>query len=239
MKHLLIITFILFLTACTNEPDQSSEKSDPQIETSNETQTETNSNEPNNNNNNNNEQETVDEDIDYTKFFMPNESTAYFLGEGNEYATFTIHTKWLSDRYVALVENNGGAVMMKIYRVMDEYNKIDKVYDQMIDEYPNNIQYPSIDELNSLPLIETYLNGPLEVGTVIDKWKIVQDDITLETPYQTFEHVFVLEETSEDFINRKYFALGYGEVKRESIMKIDGEEEFIVTSVLEKIETKK
>ncbi len=62
---------------------------------------------------------------------------------------------------------------------------------------------------------------------------------TLETPYQTFENVFVLEETSEDFINRKYFVEGFGEVKRESIMQIEGEEDFIVTSTLEKIETGK
>ncbi|SOC37404.1 hypothetical protein [Ureibacillus acetophenoni] len=235
MKHFLFITFILLLTACTNVQNHSSEQSDPQVITSSETKNEDKTNEPNVAN----EQEAVDEDIDYTKFFMPNESTAYFLGEGNEFATFTIHTKWLSERYVALVENNGGAVTLKIYRVMDEYNKIDKVYDQVIEELPNNVEYPSISELDSLPMLETYLTGPIEVGTVINGWEIVQVDVTLDTPYQTFDHVFVLEETSEDFINRKYFALGYGEVKRESIMKIDGEEDFVVTSVLEKIETAK
>ncbi len=64
---------------------------------------------------------------------MPDGSTAYFLGEGNEYATYTVHTKWLSDQYVALVEDNGGAALLKVFRVMNEENKIDKVYDEIID----------------------------------------------------------------------------------------------------------
>lgn len=235
MKYILFICTILFLSACSFT-QSSSKETETQEKPVEETPNDAIAGEPANKQDDH--QEIIDEDIDYTKFFMPDNSTAYFLGDGNEYATFNVHTKWLSDRYVALVENNGGAVMLRIYRVMDEYNKIEKVYEEMIED-PQNVHYPKVEELNSLPSIEPYINGPIEVGTVIGKWKITEVDKTLVTPYQTFEHVFVLEETSEDFINRKYFALGFGEVKKESIMHIDGEEDFIVTSTLEKIETTK
>ena len=40
-----------------------------------------------------------------------------------------------------------------------------------------------------------YLKKPFEVGTKFDKWKIVETDVTVETPYKTFEHAFVIEET--------------------------------------------
>lgn len=238
MKYILIIICSLFfLSACATAQSPSDKENNIQKEQVNENIKE--SKDESQGEKKEEQQGSVDEDIDYTKFFMPDNSTSYFLGEGNEYATFNVHTKWLSDRFVALVENNGGAVMLRIYKVMDEFNKIDKIYDEMIEDLPNNVQYPSVDELNSLPAIETYLNGPIEVGTTIGKWKITEVDMTLDTPYQTFEHVFVLEETSENYINRKYFAFGYGEIKRESIMHNEDAEDFIVTSTLENIETAK
>ncbi|HWL24059.1 MAG TPA: hypothetical protein VNR38_09980 [Ureibacillus sp.] len=232
----ILIFCLLFLSACTNEQVNSTNNNSASEESSNNS-----SNEPTNGeliDQNEGIQETIEDDVDYSKFFMPEGSTAYFLGEGNEFATFTVKTKWLSDRYVALVEDNGGAAILKIYRVMDEDDKVEKVYDQVIEEFPNDVTYPTVDELNKMPLIEPYLNGPLEVGTVIGDWKIVQVDTTLSTPYKSFEHVIVLEEISEDFTNRKYFAIGFGEVKRESIMQVEGEDPFVVTSTLEKIETK-
>ena len=33
-----------------------------------------------------------------------------------------------------------------------------------------------------------------------------------------FDHAFVIEMKTDDFVNRKYFVEGFGEVKRESIM---------------------
>ncbi|CAM5180050.1 putative protein OS=Ureibacillus acetophenoni OX=614649 GN=SAMN05877842_103189 PE=4 SV=1 [Ureibacillus acetophenoni] len=232
MKQLLFILTLLFLVGCTNDQVNTSDTNHPPGESSSET--------PNDSNDSEDESDEVTEnDVDYSKFFLPDGSTAHFLGDGNEFATYTVYTKWLSDRYVSIVEDNGGLAMLKIYRVMDEYDKIDKVYEEPIEGLPSEVQYPSVDELNNLPLIESYLNGPIEVGTEIGKWKIVEIDTTLETPYQTFEDVFVLEEETEDFINRKYFVEGFGEVKREAIMHIEGEDDYIVTSTLEKIDSAK
>lgn len=236
LKPILLIISLLLLTACTNnqaniEENPNSDNSTNETPTKPDNLTSDEQSIPTDNPENNDVDEIV-----YSKFFMPDGSTAHFLGDGNEYATFTVHTKWLSDRYVALTENNGGAVMLKIYRIDDELNKVDQVYNEIVVDFPSEIHYPTINELENLPAIETYLTGPIEVGSVIGKWKIVQVETGLETPYETFENVFVLEETTDDFINRKYFVEGFGEVKRESIMHIEEEEDFIVTSTLEKID---
>lgn len=235
MKRILFILSLICLTACTN--NQLNTKNPTSEEMTNETPTQSDNikadeqdiptDHPENN---------VVEEIDFAKFFMKDNSTAYFIGYGNEYATYTVHTKWLSDRYVALTENNGGAVMQKIYRIT-ENNKVDLIYNEIVEDFPYEITYPTINELDNLSLIETFLNGPIEIGKVIGRWEIVQVETTVETPYQTFDDVFVLEETTDDFINRRYFVEGFGEIKRESIMHIGGDEEdFIVTSTLEKID---
>lgn len=237
MKHLVFIFTLLFLVGCTNEQANNNDTINQPDGVTSETPNDSKGEEPNEQNQNEEPEEVAEDEVDYSQFFMPDGSMAYFLGDGNEFATYTVHTKWLSANYVALVENNGGATMLKIYRVMDEFDKIDKVYEEMIEELPGNVQYPSTDELDSLPLIERYLNGPIEVGTTINDWKIVEVNTIVETPYQTFEDVFVIEEVTEDYINRKYFVAGFGEVKRESIMHMEGEEDFIVSSTLEKIET--
>jgi len=40
----------------------------------------------------------------------------------------------------------------------------------------------------------------------------------------------------DDFINRKYFAQGFGEIKREAIMKTENDDDFIVTSSLQSVD---
>ena len=52
------------------------------------------------------------------------------------------------------------------------------------------------------------MQKPFEVGTTFNQWTIVETDATVETPYQQFEHVLVIEMKENDFTNRKYFAEG-------------------------------
>jgi hypothetical protein len=188
MKQIFLIFALLLLSACTNETVKNEETNTPN-QTVNETPDQTGTNVPSN--------QTLgevqnDKIVNYSKFFMPDESTAHFLGEGNEFATYTVHTKWLSDRYVALVENNGGVEKMKIYRVMNDEEKIVKVYDEVIEGLPSEVQYPSTNVLENMSVLEMYLNGPIEKGTHIGNWTIIDVNTTLETPYQTFKNVFVL-----------------------------------------------
>ena len=92
--------------------------------------------------------------------------------------------------------------------------------------------------INSQLMMNT-LNGKKKTkykpGTIFGDWTIVQTGAMVETPFNTFENAFVIEMNNADFVNRKYFVRGFGEVKRESVMTMD-DGEFIVTSTLESIE---
>nr|WP_106778913.1 hypothetical protein [Lysinibacillus timonensis] len=144
MKQILLSLSLLFLSAYTN--DQANTEKPTSEDILNETTTQTN-------NVNSDEQDSSNDYLDsneadkinLTKFFLQDDSTAYFQGYGNEYASYTVHTKWLSDRYVALTENNGWAVILKIYRIADEQNKVDQIYNEIVDDSPSELQYPTIN----------------------------------------------------------------------------------------------
>ena len=95
--------------------------------------------------------------------------------------------------------------------------------------------FPSQAELDAMNPTGVYLKKPLKKGTTFDTWTIVEMDTTVDTPYKKFDHAFVIEMKTEDFVNRKYFVEGFGEVKRESIMQTD-DGEFIVTSTLKTVD---
>lgn len=227
MKKIFTLCALLFLAACsnifdTNEPNNKVENNDPT----------TNGDEQPNDKD---KEKENDNTINFSQYFMESDSFAHFLGDGNEYASYTSKTVWLDTNYVAIAEDNGGAATIRIYRI--ETDKILKISDDLVEGFVKDIVYPKVSTLENLPAIETYLKGPIEVGTTFDTWTIIEVDQTLETPYQIFDNVFVIEEKGEDYVNRKYFAEGFGEVKRESIMNMgDGEEDYVVTSILEKLE---
>jgi len=170
--------------------------------------------------------------VDPHDFFMPDASIATFLGEGNEYASFTLRTVYMDDQHIATYEDNGGTVILKVYRVGE--NEVELVKEQA-EFYEDFVA--SSDELEALQPIRTYLTLPLEVGTVIEDWTVTETATTVKTAFQNFENVSVLEsEETENTINKTYFAEGYGEVKREFRMQEEGQQEFVVTSVLESID---
>lgn len=178
-------------------------------------------------------EESKENTVDFTLFFKPPDSTAYFKGEGNEFATFNVKTLWLSEKYVSNVEDNGGVLMLRVYRVLED--KVELVVEEVIEGMPEEVVYPEVAQLEEMDALQTYLAAPIAVGTSFEQWTIIKINETLETPYKKFENVIVIEEKGENFINRKYFVEGFGEVKRESIMQMDNDEEYIVTSTLESI----
>ncbi|MBO1911034.1 hypothetical protein J4G37_40370, partial [Microvirga sp. 3-52] len=103
------------------------------------------------------------------------------------------------------------------------------------DAIDNDEPFPSKEAISKLTAKEIYLQKPLEVGATFNQWTIVETDATVETPYQSFEHVLVIEMKENDFTNRKYFAENFGEIKREAVMVTEDEEDFIVTSTLESV----
>ena len=164
-------------------------------------------------------------------YFLPDGSKAQFRGEGNEFAELDIDFAHPYEDYVILHENNGGALIRRIFKI--EKEQITKLEEKPVDL---NQDFPSIQDIQAMKPMGVYLKKPIEVGTTFDSWKIVETDVTVETPYETFEHAFVIEEKGDDYVNRKYFVKGFGEVKRESIMDtVDDEEKFIVTSTLESV----
>lgn len=179
-----------------------------------------------------------EETIDFSKFFMPTDTTAYFEGFGNEYASYTLKTTWLNDKYVATLIDNGGATVLYVYRITEK--QVELVAKNIVDVPIENFEYPKIEQLEGSPSIEVYLLGPIEKGTKIANRTIIETHAILETPFKKFKNVFIIEEKGEGFTNRYYFASGYGEIKREAIMDQDGEnnEQFIVTSTLKNVEHK-
>ncbi len=162
--------------------------------------------------------------------FLPNGSSAHYEGDGNEFAELKIEVTHIGDKFVVIDENNGGALIRKIYQVENE--KIETLFEDAID---NDEPLPSKEAIGKLTAKEIYLQKPFEVGTKFNDWTIVETDATIDTPYQKFENVIVIEMKEKDFTNRKYFAENYGEIKRESVMITEDEEDFVVTSTLESV----
>ena len=170
--------------------------------------------------------------FDFRGYLKPHLTVASFIGDGNEFASYKERTVSLSDEYVATIIDNGTENSLTIYRILN--NRIEKIMDELIND-PDDFTYPELSYLNNLSPMEIYLTGPIEVGTTIGNRKIVETNVTLQTPYQTFENVFIIEEEVDDIINRKYFAYHYGVVKTESILRNETEEAFVITSTIENI----
>ncbi|MGG3449639.1 hypothetical protein [Domibacillus aminovorans] len=174
------------------------------------------------------EKETdVPSKVNLSSYFLKDGQIAHFVGEGNEFASYTARTVWHDDRHVTVYEDNGGTVMARTFRVEDERIVVVREEGEQYEDY-----VPSDGELESLKPLYTYLQLPLEVGQSFDGWTVTDDSSPLETPLQTFDHAVVLEKIGEDgSIARSYFAEGFGEVKREFVM-----DDFIVSSMIEQIE---
>ena len=219
-KYLGILVLLLFLSACDEKTV---------FETPTKTENKTEDEET---------QEVVKEDsktpieekIELTSFFMQDGAVANYLGEGNEYASYQARTQWHNDDTVSIYEDNGGTTVIRTFRITEDSIDLIKEQGEFYEQFN-----PTDEELESLPTISTFLQLPLEKGTTFDEWTLVNVEQTLETPYKTFDDVIVLEKTDESgAIQRKYVVEGFGEVKREFLMK-ENDSEFIVTSILETV----
>lgn len=169
-------------------------------------------------------------DVSLLEYFLPDGSSAHYKGVGNEYAELDITVARPSQDYVVIHENNGGTFVQKVYKINgDEIQVLQEEHIEL------DAGVPTPEELKSMKPIRTYLKGPIEVGTTFDDWKIVEMNASVETPYQQFEDAVVIEQAGKDFVNRIYIVKDFGEVKRESTMSMEGEEEFVVTSSLETV----
>lgn len=213
---ILLLSSLLLMTGCTNKTtslDNSGDTNgivkDERTPSENEATT----------------KDSVQSDVEasMTDYFPPDGTTAHYQGEGNEFAELDITFHRPFENYVILHENNGGALLRKVYRI-DE-NQIFTLSNEIIE---NESDFPSLEELEAMEPIDTYLEAPFTKGKTFSTWKVTETGQSLETPYKVFTDVFIIEETAEGATNRKYFAPGFGEIKREALMEGD----FVVTSTL-------
>ncbi|MBU9673669.1 hypothetical protein KQ939_05260 [Planococcus sp. CP5-4] len=170
--------------------------------------------------------------VDPYDYFLEDGSIARFEGFGNEFAEFTLKTDYMEANHVVTYEDNGGTVVLKVFRLHDDRIELVKQEGEFYDDFT-----ASFEELEALEVISTYLEFPIEEGQEIGDATVVETGASLETPYQNFDDVFVLESMTEDgSINRNYFVEGYGEVKREFRANADDLEELAITSTLASIE---
>lgn len=220
----LMAALLLVLAGCSNKPATSIDGKTDSAKTNQE-----------GTNGDKSEQQNDDKDTNLTDvalldYFLPDGSSAHYKGVGNEFAELDITVARPAQDYVVIHENNGGAFVQKVYKVNGD--EIQVLQEEHIDL---DAGIPPTEELESMNPIRTYLKGPIEVGTTFDDWKIVEMNASVETPYQQFEDAVVIEQVGKDFVNRIYLVKDFGEVKRESTMSMEGEEEFVVTSSLETV----
>ncbi|MCZ2256940.1 hypothetical protein [Sporosarcina sp. G11-34] len=166
-----------------------------------------------------------------SEFFLPSGTNAHYKGEGNEFAELDIEVTVLDESHVVVDEDNGGVSSRTIYQIQED--KISILSSEPIDF---DDPMPTSDMISKMIPLEIYLQKPFEVGSSFGKWTIIETDATTETPFKTFNDVIVNEMDEDDFINRKYFAKGFGEIKREAIMITENNDDFIVTSTLQSVD---
>ncbi|MEF7495477.1 hypothetical protein [Lysinibacillus sphaericus] len=173
----------------------------------------------------------VQDQMSLLTFFPPDGSIAYFQGEGNEFASFTLQTTYLDPQHIAQVEDNGGVTLLKIYRITD--SKIELIYREPVDSSP---RLPSSTEVAAYPVLETVLQQPIQVGTSFQGWTIQSITAKVDTGTKVYSNVIQVTRTEDQFTTTNYFAQGVGLIKKEDRMESDQEQPFVVTSTLQKIE---
>lgn len=156
-------------------------------------------------------------------------SSWQYLGDGNEYASFTREVLYTKDNRAQITEDNGGTVSNAVFEISD--SEITRVYfeGEAYDKY-------NVLEKQSEQTV-VILKEPLKTGT---KWEtdksareIVDVNATVDTPAGKFENCIKVKISNEDSVMYEYFKEGVGMVKREFI---SGDTR--VTSTLEKYSIK-
>jgi hypothetical protein len=156
-------------------------------------------------------------------------STWQYLGEGNEYASFSRKVLFLEGNRAQFVEDNGGTVSASIFKVTE---------DQIIRTFFQGEEYNQTNLLDkesndNLAILKTPLKAGTKWETSRDVREIVDIDATVVAPAGTFEGCIKVSIKSENSTMHEYFKAGIGMVKRE--FESEG---MVVTSTLEKYDIK-
>jgi len=184
--------------------------------------------------NNDTDKNTDNIDVDVTElkiedYFPFKENTEYeYEGEGNEYATYTVFTDYITDNRIQTRTKNGGTEMVKV--IENNNGQLKVLFSRGETYYRENFTKTTSNEGDIL------LNEPLTVGntwTTGDdvKKSITNTDIEITIPLGTFK---ALEVTSEgkDYKTIDYYVKDMGLIKT-----INTGEGYEVSSTLSKLET--
>ncbi|MEO4053700.1 hypothetical protein [Solibacillus sp. CAU 1738] len=163
----------------------------------------------------------------FKRYFMPDGTTAYFRGTGNEFASYKEKTTWLFDHYIQTVLNNGGAIVEKIYRITA--TEVQLVLQQEVPEEPTTAY--TEQQLNALATIAVIWEAPFEERKKMGNRQIVGIPAEITTEYGHFTDVIIVEEVADNNINRFFYAPDYGLIRLEFYNNND----LIVTSELASI----
>ncbi len=197
MRYFFLLCTVLFLASCTN--DLPTSENPPAEDQANELQL----------------------------FFKEDGSTAFFEGEGNEFASYTEQTFWLNSNYVHVRVDNGGAIMNKVYRITNE--AIELVFREV-----EGVAQFDLAALDTYPVLATILKVPIEVGQSEDKWTIRAIDAQVDTPYKMFDNAIIIITEDENSTETNYYIRGYGLVKSVTEM-MNGDEVYTVSSTLRQL----
>lgn len=143
-------------------------------------------------------------------YFPILENTSYsYLGEGNEYASYTTIVDYTSADKYQLRINNGGTVMVEVIGIAD--NQVQLLYSQGETYHRENF----LDQTNESP--EILLKGPIETGTT---WtlsdgstrSITAIDVSMETGTGTYSAIEVTT-SATDYSSIDYYAKDVGLIK--------------------------
>ncbi|MGE7916470.1 hypothetical protein [Lysinibacillus xylanilyticus] len=176
------------------------------------------------------EQQTNEKAV-LTSFFPPDGSTAFFQGEGHEFASFTLRTTYIGANHIAQVEDNGGVTLLKVYRITDL--AIELVYKEAVDA---KLTLPTAQEATSFPVLETILQKPLTVGNNFNGWTIQSTTASLTIGTTVYRDVIQLTHSEDTLTTTKYYVKNIGLIRTEDMMATPNKEQFVITSTLQKIE---
>jgi hypothetical protein len=169
-------------------------------------------------------------DPDGLKKYRPKVGIKKVFVDQDNFESLTEEVVFENDDYVQSITTIGQSVSVIVYKWTDKEISIVKTV-QNPDPHKNYL-----DNLEADPDAEMMITKEDASGA---KWKLISSNETVQTPYQTFTNVYVIQKTTNevegaDTIYTHYLAPGVGLVKE--LFEVTGEQGYSAESVLKAVE---
>jgi hypothetical protein len=169
-------------------------------------------------------------DPDGLKKYRPKVGIKKVFVDQDNFESLTEEVVFENDDYVQSITTIGQSVSVIVYKWTDKEISIVKTV-QNPDPHKNYL-----DNLEADPDAEMMITKEDASGA---KWKMISSNETVQTPYQIFTNVYVIQKTTNevegaDTIYTHYLAPGVGLVKE--LFEVTGEQGYSAESVLKAVE---